>query len=698
MCRDFVVEAARRRITLNQEQAAAERGGAPITDDVRSSLLQVAAGLAHLHAQKIVHRDLKPHNILCCSPDTVVGSQQEPSPGPHGRRLGTYVLKISDMGLSRQLDRDHHSFSSASLSLRRGPGAGALSSSRGLTPGGADAEAEAVGTVGWQAPELVRHRYSAQSAGDDAESEADPALRRRTLTVDVFSLGCVFYFTLTLGGHPFGQWFEREANIAADRADLSGVRHDPLAWDLLSWMLQPNPLRRPSSSQVCAHAFFWPAARRLDFLVEFSDRLEQEPAEAAAVVALEAGAAEISGGGNWHAQLDPQLLSDLSRYRRYDTASVRDLLRVVRNKRHHYHELSSALKLAMGAVPEGFLRYFESRFPQLLLHCAAVAGRHLAHEPTFSMCVCAIAPREERSAAGAGWNAGTTEPAPSGVYTFTESLAKGSINTLLPAVDLAAATTAQRESNREWWVTADSWVRGAGANSVAAEASRKARAGRMSKISQDSKYRTRLCSQWEESGAAVCSMRRKGRCDFAHGPLELRAKESRRGKWGKTAPLAVADTDLLAFSGGENCFGEARLMEAGRKAPLAPQSRPRVVQGHSASPARTAARTQLPPAYPSPQYEPAYTWEQHQHYHQHQPELGLHFGLPQQQLHHFSHYPQQRFGAVPGEPYGGGLSTAYADMPYQSPFPYDQHPTQQSTFAEDSGRPRSQPRRPPYQG
>jgi hypothetical protein len=42
--------------------------------------------------------------------------------------------------------------------------------------------------------------------------------------------------------------------------------------------------------------------------------------------------------------MDPLLLQDLNRYRKYDTHCVRDLLRVIRNKRHHYHELSESLR------------------------------------------------------------------------------------------------------------------------------------------------------------------------------------------------------------------------------------------------------------------------------------------------------------------------------------------------------------------
>ncbi|KAG7250310.1 hypothetical protein CRUP_002036 [Coryphaenoides rupestris] len=73
---------------------------------------------------------------------------------------------------------------------------------------------------------------------------------------------------------------------------------------------------------------------------------------------------------------------DLRKFRTYKGNSVRDLLRAMRNKKHHYHELPKEVQDTLGEVPEGFVSYFTSRFPRLLLHTHN-ALHICAHERLF---------------------------------------------------------------------------------------------------------------------------------------------------------------------------------------------------------------------------------------------------------------------------------------------------------------------------
>lgn len=51
---------------------------------------------------------------------------------------------------------------------------------------------------------------------------------------------------------------------------------------------------------------------------------------------------------NWGASLPAELVGNLGRYRRYDYTCVRDLLRVVRNKRNHFREMPPSLQVGRG--------------------------------------------------------------------------------------------------------------------------------------------------------------------------------------------------------------------------------------------------------------------------------------------------------------------------------------------------------------
>eukprot|EP01035_Chromulina_nebulosa_P020242 gene20242-26279_t len=74
-------------------------------------------------------------------------------------------------------------------------------------------------------------------------------------------------------------------------------------------------------------------------------------------------------------------------------------------------------------------------------------------------------------------------------------------------------------------------------------------------------YRSRLCNHWETTRGTICPMRKKGKCDFAHGPLELRIKDTRRDRWGKPPqpdPSTISPIMTLRLSGGEDVLGVAR--------------------------------------------------------------------------------------------------------------------------------------------
>ena len=314
----------------------------------RATLLkEMCAGVAHLHEKHIVHRDIKPQNVL-------VGVKGE--------------AKISDMGLGKRLNMDQSSFENHT------------------DRGG--------GSAGWQAPEQLRH-------GDGTGQGS-----RLTRKVDVFALGCVLHYGLT-GTHPFGEPRERESNImrlalevVQDRGGSDGGanvvgespvllnkgtcaealsslgKRVPEAAHLLGVMLHPDPAVRPEARCVTGHPLFWDIPKKLALLLDVSDKLEKEAPESRLVRRLEQIVGGrllrplIQSGVGWDSLLCQDLVQELQgklQRRSYQKDSARDLLRVIRNKHNHFREMPADLRERMGPVPEGYYRYFATRFPGLLM-------------------------------------------------------------------------------------------------------------------------------------------------------------------------------------------------------------------------------------------------------------------------------------------------------------------------------------------
>ena len=91
---------------------------------------------------------------------------------------------------------------------------------------------------------------------------------RQGKPADVFSLGCLLFYVITGGSHPFGGRYERDRNILIGRPSLGPVAHMPEAAALLRCMLDKEPGRRPAAEAVAEHPAWWAAERRLRFLEE----------------------------------------------------------------------------------------------------------------------------------------------------------------------------------------------------------------------------------------------------------------------------------------------------------------------------------------------------------------------------------------------------------------------------------------------
>jgi serine/threonine protein kinase len=412
--------------------------------------------------------------------------------------LAKYTLKISDMGLSKQLDGEN-SFSTLSLPTSR------------HHQGGEQKVFEPVGTIGWQAPEMITSYQETISKNNDDQLIVD-GVSRKTMAVDVFSLGCVFYFILSMGSHPFGEWFEREANIVNNGLSLEKLEHMPDAYSLIEKMLDVNPIKRPSSSELCNHHFFWTASKRLDYLTTLSDKLEQMKSDSSIILMLQSKAGDIFGI-RWDRNIDETLLEDSGKYRKYDPYAVADLLRLIRNKRNHYHELGAATKAMFGSFPDGFCHYFEAKFPTLLGICIEI-------ETTITLG--GDSPKNNTSVID---NIRETNPdleASEAVMT-SEGLVSPIIGSCVVWQDSALCNTFRC---RGWWRDASEWTDML-TYSSSSKTSKKTRSVHHARALSDAKYRTKLCSHWEMSNGESCPMRKKGKCVFAHGLLELRLREIR---------------------------------------------------------------------------------------------------------------------------------------------------------------------------
>ncbi len=85
-----------------------------------------------------------------------------------------------------------------------------------------------------------------------------------------------------------------------------------------------------TAEDASSHPLFWSDELKLSFLQDISDRVESESEDGPFRLTIEQHARDVVGVA-WDRVLDRGLLDNLGKYRKYDFASARDLLRVIRS-------------------------------------------------------------------------------------------------------------------------------------------------------------------------------------------------------------------------------------------------------------------------------------------------------------------------------------------------------------------------------
>ena len=152
---------------------------------------------------------------------------------------GSLRMLVSDFGLARRLEQDQSSFAPTANNL--------------------------AGSLGWRAPECIRGQVRLHDGGDRFSSSSSSSVSslpditeegavskpgtRLTKAVDLFALGCLYFWVLMSGQHPFGEVYDRESNIvkgdAVNMAQLDILGEEGVeAKELIGDLLNMDPAKR----------------------------------------------------------------------------------------------------------------------------------------------------------------------------------------------------------------------------------------------------------------------------------------------------------------------------------------------------------------------------------------------------------------------------------------------------------------------
>ncbi|KAF4362327.1 hypothetical protein F8388_008211 [Cannabis sativa] len=199
-----------------------------------------------------------------------------------------------------------------------------------------------------------------------------------TIKGNMFSFGCILFFIITNGRHPFGDDpYSREYNIEHNNMVNENILINFLeALDLISRLLSVNPLNRPTAIDVLNHPFMWKSEKKKDLIYDAGDLEKNHPllSQALESISVEEIIATdhqkvIDPTTTWDQFIDEAIISHMTHFSQYDFTSVRSFIRFIRNLCIHYKQCPKYIKDLIGVRNRNDLydNYFTIIFPKLFM-------------------------------------------------------------------------------------------------------------------------------------------------------------------------------------------------------------------------------------------------------------------------------------------------------------------------------------------
>ncbi|CAD8076258.1 unnamed protein product [Paramecium sonneborni] len=130
--------------------------------------------------------------------------------------------------------------------------------------------------------------------------------------------------------------------------------------DLLLKLILDQSITDPQA--VLQHPYFWTKQKKLSFICEFSDYVETYPLPLDQTSIHDRFINNSVFKDNWGIRCGMILKCQI---RGYDQTQAQQLIRLIRNTKNHYHQLTEDCKLLLGPSDETCFDYWNQQFPNL---------------------------------------------------------------------------------------------------------------------------------------------------------------------------------------------------------------------------------------------------------------------------------------------------------------------------------------------